>query len=76
MLCTELAQEVGLTPRDHAPKNSTCRLEIAMTGRDVTSIFLSQSNGCGGEAERESFLLVAPPAGLPGHAIDDEVWTT
>ena len=47
-----------------------------MKGHDVTSIFLSMDND---ECDRaESFLVVTPPPakGPPGHAIDDEVWTT
>jgi hypothetical protein len=72
--CNRLAQTVGWAAAAAATTKGTCRMEIAMKGRAVTSIFLSMLDNekCG-----ESFLVVAPPAeGPPGHAIDDEVWTT
>ena len=72
--CDQLAKQVGWTAG--AATRGNCRVEIAMKGHDVTSIFLSMDND---ECDRaESFLVVTPPPakGPPGHAIDDEVWTT
>ena len=84
--CEELARKVGYKQLTGARGAALgrCRLEIAMRGRSVTSLFLSmpdagrsEGGACAGEDGSDSFLLVAPPReGPPGHAIDDEVWTT
>ena len=80
--CRALARQVGWANGGGegggggAPLSGSCRLEIALQGRRVTSMLLSMpdSEGCGAAGMRDSFLLVAPEAGPPGHAIDDEVW--